>query len=252
MEKESTRRNFIKRTASWSIAALPLSALTEIKSGVQKTKLSVICVGGHPDDPESGCGGTLAKFSAAGHNVKVLYLTRGEAGIVGKSHQEAANIRTKEAEAACKIMNVKPEFLGQIDGDTAFNAEWIRKMTDLMEREQPDIVFTQWPIDTHMDHQVASLLTMQSRLRVKNKFQLYFYEVCAGEQTMTFHPTDYVDITSTQETKRKALYCHVSQNPPGIYACGHEVMEDFRGREAGVKAAEAFVKFTGDSSNTMM
>lgn len=252
MEKESPRRSFIKRVASLSIAALPLSALAEIKSGVQKTKLNVICVGGHPDDPESGCGGTLAKFSAAGHDVKVLYLTRGEAGIVGKSHQEAAEIRTKEAEAACKILNGKPEFLGQIDGDTVFNAEWIRKMTDLMEREQPDIVFTQWPIDTHMDHQVASLLTMQSRLRVKNKFQLYFYEVCAGEQTMTFHPTDYVDITGTQETKRKALYCHVSQNPPGIYACGHEMMEDFRGREAGVKAAEAFVKFTGDSSNTMM
>jgi LmbE family N-acetylglucosaminyl deacetylase len=72
--------------------------------------------------------------------------------------------------------------------------------------------------------------------------------VCAGEQTMTFRPTDYVDITVMQEVKRKALYCHVSQDPPGIYACGHEIMEKFRGAEAGVKAAEAFVKFTGGNA----
>jgi len=39
--------------------------------------LSVICVGGHPDDPESGCGGTLARYTAAGHRVTIIYLTRG-------------------------------------------------------------------------------------------------------------------------------------------------------------------------------
>jgi LmbE family N-acetylglucosaminyl deacetylase len=227
---------------------LPLSTLAEAKLQNQNTKLKVFCLGGHPDDPESGCGGTLAKFSAAGHDVNILYLTRGEAGIEGKSHSEAAAIRTKEAEAACKILNAKPHFLGQIDGDTVFNTEWIKKVTDFMQNEQPDIVFTQWPIDTHKDHQVASLLTLQASIRVKKKFQLYFYEVCAGEQTMTFHPTDYVDITSSQETKRKALYCHVSQDPPGIYACGHEIMEKFRGVEAGVKAAEGFIKFNGGNS----
>jgi LmbE family N-acetylglucosaminyl deacetylase len=29
-------------------------------------KLKVVCVGGHPDDPESGCAGTLARHSALG------------------------------------------------------------------------------------------------------------------------------------------------------------------------------------------
>ena len=41
------------------------------------------------------------------------------------------------------------------------------------------------------------------------------------------------------------LSCHKSQDPPGIYACGHTAMEDFRGRELGVKAAEAFIYMTG-------
>jgi hypothetical protein len=62
---------------------------------------------------------------------------------------------------------------------------------------------------------------------------------------MGFKPTDYVNITDTQELKRKAVYCHVSQDPPGIYECGHKSMESFRGRENGTPAAEAYIRMTG-------
>jgi LmbE family N-acetylglucosaminyl deacetylase len=248
MNQKSSRRQFFKSASAAGLAALPLSVLAESKIDKDHTTLKVICVGGHPDDPESGCGGTLAKFSAAGHYVKVVYLTRGEAGIVGKSHGEAASIRSSEAEAACKILNVKPIFFGQVDGDTMVNNEWLSKMSAFIDDEKPDIVFTHWPIDAHKDHQAASFLTMQSWMGAKKKFQLYFFEVCQGEQTLTFHPTDYVDISNEQETKRKALYCHVSQDPAAIYACGHEIMEKFRGAEAGVAAAEAFICLKGRNS----
>jgi len=211
----------------------------------EKKLLKVVCVGGHPDDPESGCGGTLAKFAEGGNLVTIVYLTRGEAGIPGKSNDEAASIRTKEATEACKLINAKPIFAGQIDGDTVINNDWVRKMQLILIDEKPDIVFTHWPVDSHKDHQIASLLTMQSWVRAKEKFDLYFFEVCIGEQTMTFKPTDYVDITSTQEKKRKAVFCHQSQDPPGIYDCGHEIMEKFRGAEMGVKAAEGFVRMIG-------
>lgn len=207
--------------------------------------MKVVCVGGHPDDPESGCGGTLARLSRAGHDVSVIYLTRGEAGIAGKSHTEAGTVRTNEAVAACSILKVKPIFAGQVDGDTVVNREWIEKISGLISEEKPDVVFTHWPVDSHRDHQAASLLTIQAWVRAKVKFDLYFFEVCAGEQTMAFKPTDYVDITDVQEIKREALYCHVSQDPPGIYACGHAIMEQFRGREMGAKAAEAFVRMSG-------
>ncbi|MCX6622296.1 MAG: PIG-L family deacetylase, partial [Acidobacteria bacterium] len=79
-------------------------------------KLNVIFAGAHPDDPESACGATMARFSAAGHAVTALYLTRGEAGIEGKSHSEAAAIRTREAQRACEILGARPVFANQIDG----------------------------------------------------------------------------------------------------------------------------------------
>jgi LmbE family N-acetylglucosaminyl deacetylase len=243
MKKESSRRRFVKNAAA-GLGLLSLPSLLSAQAN-PASKLKVVCVGGHPDDPESGCGGTLARFSAAGHSVTIIYLTRGEAGIPGKSHSEAAGIRTQESLEACKILLTKPVFAGQIDGETIMNNEWVKKLEGLLEQEKPDIVFAHWPVDSHKDHQVASLLTIQCWIGADRKFDLYFFEVCTGIQTLIFKPTDYVDISQTQEQKRKALYSHVSQDPPGIYSCGHAAMEDFRGRELGVKAAEGFVRMTG-------
>jgi LmbE family N-acetylglucosaminyl deacetylase len=239
-----SRRHFIKK-ASAGLGLMPLSILVNSSAETNAQPLNIVCVGGHPDDPESGCGGTLIKLAKAGHKITVIYLTRGEAGIPGKSHDEAAAIRTREAMAACEIMQAKPVFAGQVDGQAIVDNEWVGKLLGLLNPLTPDIVFTHWPVDTHKDHQCASLLTIQAYFRMQRSFRLYFFEVCTGEQTAIFHPTEYVDISKVQELKRKAVYCHASQDPPGIYNCGHAAMEDFRGREMGTKAAEAFVKMTG-------
>ena len=243
MKYPSSRRRFVKQTAA-GIGLLSLPAFLSATPNAAE-KLKIVCVGGHPDDPESGCGGTLARFTTAGHSVTIIYLTRGEAGISGKSRGDTADIRTREAMEACKILRAKPVFAGQIDGDTIMNNEWVKKLQSLLEEEKPDIVFTHWPIDSHKDHQIASLLTIQCWIRAEKKFDLYFFEVCTGAQSMVFKPTDYVDISEIKEQKKKAVYCHVSQDPPGIYQCGHAAMEEFRGRELGVVAAEAFVRMTG-------
>jgi LmbE family N-acetylglucosaminyl deacetylase len=226
------RRAFLQ-----SAGALPgLAAQTAKSAG-----LKIVCVGGHPDDPESGCGGTLARYAEAGNRVSVIYLTRGEAGIRGKSHAEAAGIRTAECEAACRILGAKPIFAGQIDGATELNKARVEAIRELLAAEAPDLVFTHWPIDTHMDHQIAGLLTYRAWVAAQRKFQLYFMEVDLGAQTQNFHPTDYVDITAVREKKKAALFAHKSQHGDAIYANHHEVMENFRGRESGVPAAEGFV-----------
>jgi LmbE family N-acetylglucosaminyl deacetylase len=245
MSTNQSRRNFVKQTTA-GIAAFSLPALLSAQKITESGKKKIVCLGGHPDDPESGCGGTLAALRKLGHDITIIYLTTGEAGIPGTSHERSAEIRKKEAIDACKVLDAKYIFAGQIDGDTIVNNEWLQKIQQLIAIEKPDILFTHWPLDSHKDHQVASLLGIQCWLRSGKKFALYFFEVCIGEQTFVFHPTDYVDITATQDQKKQAVYCHVSQDPPGIYQCGHAAMEDFRGREMGVKAAEAFIKMNGN------
>ncbi|MFN7996165.1 MAG: PIG-L deacetylase family protein [Bryobacteraceae bacterium] len=203
--------------------------------------LRVVCTGGHPDDPESGCGGTLARYGAAGASVTIIYMTRGEAGIDGKSHQEAAAIRSAECLAACKILGAKPVFAGQIDGATIVDRRAAESLQELILAEDPDIVFTQWPIDSHSDHQAVSILTYRAWLNTRGRFELFYYEVELGDQTMGFHPTDYVDITRVRDRKKAALFAHKSHGER-LYTEYHQRMEDFRGWEAGCTAAEAFVR----------
>jgi len=217
--------------------ALPLLA------GAQK-RFNVVCVGGHPDDPESGCAGTLARYSALGHSVAIVYLTRGEAGIRGKSHDEAAAIRSAECEAACKILGARAIFAGQIDGATVVDAKAAQSFARILADAAPDVVLTQWPVDSHSDHQAASLLTYRAWLAGGQKFALFYFEVNLGEQTMTFNPTDYVDVTSVLEKKKAALFAHKSQGGEEIWRRHHGPMAEYLGREAGCAAAEAFIRLS--------
>lgn len=223
-----------------SLLGLPL-ANGFADEGAPSRKLKVIVVGGHPDDPESGCGGTMALYASHGHEVVALYLTRGEAGIPGKSHDEAANIRTAESQRACQILKARALFAGQIDGATEINAARYKAFREILEAERPNLVFTHWPVDTHPDHRAASLLAYDAWLRSNRKFALYYFEVESGNQTQNFAPSHYVDITLTEGQKRAACMAHVSQNPEEFYA-QHDLMNRFRGMESGVKFAEGFIE----------
>jgi LmbE family N-acetylglucosaminyl deacetylase len=165
----NSRRNFMKQAGA-TMGALSLPNLLQAAPSDNIDKKKIVCLGGHPDDPESGCGGTLAKLRKAGHEVTIIYLTTGEAGIPGTSHDKAASIRKAEAIAACKILDAKYIFAGQIDGDSVMNNEWVEKIKTIIATENPDIVFTHWPLDVHKDHQIASLLGIQAWVGLGKKF----------------------------------------------------------------------------------
>ena len=231
-----TRRSLLGATAS--IGLLPLIG----EASQEKKKLKAIAAGGHPDDPETGAGGTIARYADLGHDAVNLYLTRGEAGIKGKTHDEAAAIRSAEIEKACAVLRCRARFVGQIDGATEVTVARYDEVRKLLDEEKPDVVLTHWPVDTHRDHRAMSLLVYDAWLRLGRKFALYYFEVDLGAQTQTFHPTNYANIAAVEARKREACYCHASQDPPGFYDKYHEPMARFRGMEAGFKYAEAFVR----------
>src|SRR5271166_1565345 len=80
-----SRRGMLGQTgllAGTLVAGLPLAAaeiapLPEQPEQVKK-RLKVVVAGGHPGDPEYGCGGTIARYTDVGHEVVLLYLNRGE------------------------------------------------------------------------------------------------------------------------------------------------------------------------------
>lgn len=201
----------------------------------------VLVIGAHPDDPETMCGGTMLRLKEMGVEVVSVYLTSGEAGIPGKSYDEARIIRQAEARAACEVMGVRSVFLTQIDGNAEVNKARYAEMKALIEAEQPDMVITHWPIDSHRDHRVCSILVYDAWRQTGYNFDLYYGEVMTGLQTQNFSPSLWVDITNVHDKKVEAYYSHQSQGMEDIQKW-HDAMEIMRGMECHSKYGEAFVK----------
>jgi LmbE family N-acetylglucosaminyl deacetylase len=203
----------------------------------QEPKRRVVIFGAHPDDPESGCGGLIALLTKSGHEVIVAYATcfRGERKI---GTEPEGVVRRREATAACQVLGAKPYFFDYAHEKLQADAATLEAVSAWLRQTRPDIVVTHWPLDTHPNHHVTSSLVWQCYLRDRN-WSLYAFEVMTDQQTQGFTPELYLDIGGVRPLKRRALDCHQSQKPDGIWEV-HEAMHRRRGTECGVTYAEAY------------
>ncbi len=197
-------------------------------------KLKVVVAGGHPGDPEYGCGGTVSRLTSLGHEVVLLYLND------GAWPPTPAATRIAEAKKACEILRERPLYADQQNGHAIVDNTHYETYATLLATEKPDVVLTQWPIDNHRDHRAITMLTYDAWRNSKQRFALYYYEVSDGEDTLQFSPTHYIDITEQEPVKRAACFAHASQTPERYYKMQDDVAL-FRGVEGGYKRAEAFV-----------
>jgi LmbE family N-acetylglucosaminyl deacetylase len=216
-------------------AAMNVNAETLSTAARPARKLKIVVTGGHPGDPEYGCGGTVASFTALGHEVVLLYLND------GAWPPTSAATRIAEATRACEILKARPAYAGQTNGHAILDNDHYEAYGKIMNAEKPDAVFNQWPIDNHRDHRAISMLTYDAWKQSGQRFAMYYYEVSDGEDTMQFAPTHFVDIAETEPLKRAACYAHASQTPDRYYELQDSVAR-FRGAESGYKRAEAFIR----------
>jgi N-acetylglucosamine malate deacetylase 1 len=219
-------------------AGLVMGGLATQKSAAAPTsnkKLKILVTGGHPGDPEYGCGGTIARFTALGHDVALLYLND------GAWPPTPAPVRIDEAKKACAILKARCLYAGQQNGHAIVDQAHYDAFRRIVEAENPDAVFNQWPIDNHADHRAISVLTYNAWTEMERKFALYFYEVSDGEDTLQFAPSHFVDITEVEPLKRQACYAHASQEPDRYYEV-QDTVARFRGFQSGYKRAEAYIR----------
>lgn len=197
-------------------------------------KLKIVVAGGHPGDPEYGCGGTIATLTGLGHQAVLLYLND------GAWPPTPASTRSAEAKRACEILGARPLYAAQQNGHAVVDNAAYDAFAALIRTEAPDALFTQWPLDNHRDHRATAMLCYDAWVKLGKRFALYYYEVSNGEDTMQFAPTRYVDISAAETRKRAACYAHASQTPDRYYSLQDQVAQ-FRGLENGCKRAEAFI-----------
>ena len=126
-----------------------------------------LAIAAHPDDIEFGCGGTLAKWAAAGCEIRHLVCTDGSKGSWDPEEDVTRLVATRQAEQrhAARALGGRGDdvvFLGWPDGELEAGlrqrwevAYWIRTI-------RPDVVLGHDPwrrYRLHPDHRNAGFLT---------------------------------------------------------------------------------------------
>jgi LmbE family N-acetylglucosaminyl deacetylase len=191
--------------------------------GAQETKLRIIAIGAHPDDCDIKFGGTAAKFARAGHAVKFLSVTNGDAG-----HQEMgggilARRRYLETQESAKRLGIAEyQVLDNHDGELMPTLEVRRQVIRAIREWKADIVVAPRPNDYHPDHRYTGVVVQDAAYMVvvpnvvsdtapleRNPIFMYYQD--GFQKPAPFRPDVVVAIDDVWETKVNALDAHVSQ-----------------------------------------
>nr|WP_306220525.1 PIG-L deacetylase family protein [Cohnella sp. WQ 127256] len=217
-----------------------------------------MAVGCHPDDLEIGCGGTLAKLSAQGHQVTMVHVANGDKGHKIIEPEQLKQIRRLEAKAAGNLIGAEvvsldiPDLSVKSDQD-----DLVVKLVEVIRRVKPDYMITHPPEDYMKDHMEVSKAVFDASFAATvphyhNSFgedahdkvvPIYYMDTLAG---VGFLPTEYVDISEHMETKIQMNDCHQSQikwlyEHDGIdFLDFVRTVSKFRGLQCGKAYAEGF------------
>jgi len=192
-------------------------------AGDLPTPERALAVGAHPDDVEFGCGGTLAKWAAAGCDIHHLVCTDGSKGSWDPAEDSAALVSTRQEEqraAAAALGGKAPVvFLGWRDGELESGLHQRAEVCYWIRRLRPDVVLGHDPwkrYRLHPDHRHAGLLAVEGIVAARDPH--FFPEQSAAPhrpaQLLLWEadePDHVEDITTSIEAKLAALLEHRSQ-----------------------------------------
>jgi LmbE family N-acetylglucosaminyl deacetylase len=221
-----------------------------------------LAVYAHPDDADVACGGTLARWAAAGTAVHLIVCTDGGKGTFDPAANpvELAALRSSElAESSALIGLSSVTNLGYPDGELSDSHEFRRTLVESVRRLRPDVVCGHDPSAiffgqdyfNHRDHRIAGTALLDA-VSPAAALPLYFpdagppHQVATVLLSGTLEPDEWIDVSDTMDVKAAAVECHRTQfAEPGGWA-GDAVRRRAaeEGRRAGASFAEGFRRLT--------
>lgn len=232
-----------------------------IESSVPERALAVFA---HPDDPEVGCGGTLARWSAAGSEVHLAIANRGDKGSndPATDPDRLAEARALEVARAAEVLGVASVELlgiddGEVDNDRALRARLIgivrRLRPTAVIAPDPTAVFFGDSYVNHRDHRQLGWAVLDSLVPAASP--LYAPSEGAAHQVDllylagTLEADAWVDIDGVFDLKVAAVACHESRlgSDPALIAAILDQRAREAGKAGGAPRAEAFrrLRFAG-------
>lgn len=197
--------------------------------------LKVLAIGAHPDDVELGCGGSLAKLSRSGAEVRALIFSQGRRGVM------SAADRADETRRALAVVGVGSVRVCDFE-DTRLSAS-LNEMVAVIEEEVrafgPRRVYTMFQHDRHQDHRAVY---EASSVACRGVPELLGYETPSSYPN--FMPTVFEEIPEDLELKLASLKCHASQGER-LYMQEEKVRSaaHFRGAQVSLGPCEGFIPY---------
>ena len=212
----------------------------------------VLILAPHADDEILGCGGTMARYIAAGADVHVAILTNAALGLPEVYTPSDVSVIRDEARRAHEFLGVTATHFYDFPApklDVTPSAEVASTLRQLIEEVRPESVFVPHIGDAHQDHRVIHIASLIATRPVGTHVvsNVYAYEVLSetewGTATNPFVPNHYIDITSYIDHKLDAFACFQTQvkEPPHPRSLeGIRAQALVRGSTVLVACAEAF------------
>ena len=207
----------------------------------------LVAFGPHPDDVEFGCGGVLARETAAGRPVHLVVCSRGEAGTHGTPEQRAG-----EAAKAAAALGATLEW-AELDGDAHLEVSVVHaiKLAAILRRTRPGTVLAPSLVENqHPDHaRLGRLVRDAARLARYGGMaelrdlpahairHLFFYAVSPEAEPADISPV-LVDISPPEiiAAWKAAMEAHASQ----VSARGYVDLQLARARFWGLRAGVGY------------
>ena len=232
----------------------------------------VLSVLAHPDDAEFLCAGTLARLAREhGCEIHIASMTAGDCGSAEIGPEKISAIRRAEGQKAAAIIEAAYHCLEEHDLLIFYQERALERVTRIVRKLRPRIIFTHSPQDYMLDHEVTSMLVRAAAfaapapnfLRDRGHERpldsipyLYYCDAIEGKDLLgrEVGPGFGIDISSAIDTKLAMLAEHASQRE---WLRKHHGMDHYiesmkawgaqRGARFGVPFAEGFRQHLGHS-----
>ena len=212
----------------------------------------ILVIAAHADDETLGCGGTIARHVSEGDTVHVMIMTNG-VGARGDGNVKAIKERQEAFHKAMSILGVHKTYeLDFPDNrmDTIPLLDVIQSIEQLIKEFEPSVVYTHYPGDLNVDHQIVhkAVMTACRPMPGMTVNEIYSFETVSSTEWADininqFKANKYVGIVKEMDKKMNALCCYHEEmhDTPHSRSKDHILVQAInRGNSVGFEMAEAF------------
>ena len=214
--------------------------------------MKVLVVAAHPDDELLGVGGTIASHVAKGDQVRVAVMCE---GFSSRYNPDWDGEVRKQANEAARILGVTDLVLGNLPDqqlETLLLCDVAKKIGQLIEESQPELVYTHFAGDINRDHRILTeaVLVAARPYSAPLVKEILMFETPSSTEwgspplTTSFQPNVYVDISEFLEQKIKAFSCYSAEVRESPHPRSLQALADrarYWGSVINRRSAEAFV-----------